>query len=103
MLASLDAVISAEWCLKVAAVEWFVKGCNALADKDNVVGVTRAINGGTIGVTAYPMSRVFARPKPLRYTDGDQQLVSAGDRALEFLPSQAQHQDIWPASSWFRQ
>lgn len=61
------------------------------------------INGGTIGVTAYPMSRVFARPKPLRYTDGDQQLVSAGDRALEFLPSQAQHQDIWPASSWFRQ
>jgi hypothetical protein len=60
------------------------------------------IAGGTIGVTAYPMSRIFARPKPLRYTDGDQQLVSSGDRALEFLVSQANKQDVWPAASWFR-
>jgi hypothetical protein len=58
-----------------------------------------SINGGTIGVTAYPLSRVFARPKPIRYTDGDQQLVSAGDRGLEFVVSQAQHRDVWPAAS----
>jgi hypothetical protein len=60
------------------------------------------ISGSVIGVTAVPMARIFSRPKPIRYTDGDQQLVSAGDRSLEFLVSQANHQDVWPAASWFR-
>lgn len=45
-----DAVISAEWCLKVAAAEWFEKGCNELADKDAIQAVTKAINGGLIGL-----------------------------------------------------
>jgi putative chitinase len=45
-----DAVISAEWCLRVAAAEWSSKGCNALADKDSVQSVTKAINGGLIGL-----------------------------------------------------
>lgn len=60
------------------------------------------ISGGLISVTAHPMARVFQRPKAIRYTAGDQQLVSAGDRSLEFLVSQANHQDIWPAAAWFR-
>ncbi|WP_313951044.1 lytic enzyme [Accumulibacter sp.] len=45
-----DAVISADWCLKVAAAEWMSKGCNALADRDAVNAITRAINGGLIGL-----------------------------------------------------
>jgi putative chitinase len=45
-----DQVISADWCLKVAAAEWSSKGCNALADQDSVSKVTRAINGGLIGL-----------------------------------------------------
>lgn len=61
------------------------------------------VAGPTIGVSAHSLARVFARPKPLRYTDADQQRVSAGDRALEFLVSQSTHQDIWPAASWGRQ
>lgn len=45
-----DAVISAEWCLKVAAVEWSAKGCNERADKDAITAITKAINGGTVGL-----------------------------------------------------
>src|SRR5687767_10031947 len=46
-----DEVFSAQWCLAVAAVEWVARGCNPLADQDNVQRVTRAINGGLIGLS----------------------------------------------------
>lgn len=49
-VANPDEVISANWCLHVAVTEWAEKGCNALADQDNVRAVTRAINGGLIGL-----------------------------------------------------
>jgi putative chitinase len=45
-----DAVITTDWCLKIAAAEWSAKGCNALADQDNIKAVTQAINGGKIGL-----------------------------------------------------
>lgn len=68
----------------------------------NLVLDQLTINGPTIGVSALPMARIFSRPKPLRYTDGDQQTISAGDRALEYLVSQSTHRDVWPAASWGR-
>ena len=60
------------------------------------------VNGSSISVSAFPMSRVFARPKAVRYTDGDQQRLYTGDRALEYLTSQSTTQDVWPAASWGR-
>ena len=46
-----DAVFGAEWSVAVAAAEWASKGCNALADQDDIRKVTRAINGGLIGLS----------------------------------------------------
>ena len=45
-----DAVITADWCLQVAASEWDSKACNSLADQDRIRSITRAINGGLIGL-----------------------------------------------------
>jgi putative chitinase len=52
-----DLAISADWALKIAAAEWAASGrrgqsCNALADADDLDGVTRAINGGLIGLAS---------------------------------------------------
>jgi putative chitinase len=46
-----DAVVNAEWCLKVAASEWHSKGCNELADQDAMHTITKRINGGLIGIS----------------------------------------------------
>ncbi|HVO78870.1 MAG TPA: lytic enzyme [Candidatus Bathyarchaeia archaeon] len=48
--ANPEAVITSDWCVKVAAAEWAAKGCNGMADQDNVRAVTYAINGGYIGL-----------------------------------------------------
>lgn len=45
-----DAVAASEWCLQVAAAEWDRKGCNLMADQDSLHRVTRAINGGWVGL-----------------------------------------------------
>jgi putative chitinase len=43
LLTEADAMIAALWF-------WKKNNINTLADKDNVIGVTRRINGGTIGL-----------------------------------------------------
>jgi hypothetical protein len=56
----------------------------------------------SITVTAEHRGIAFARPKPLRYTDADQRRLFSGDRCLEYLVSQAQHPDVWPAAEYFK-
>lgn len=56
----------------------------------------------TVSVTCEHRGITFARSKGLRYTDGDQQRLYPGDKCLQFILAQAQHQDTWPAASFFR-
>ena len=57
----------------------------------------------TVTVTAEHRGITFARPKGILYSDATQQALYPGDKCLEFLTSQAQHIDVWPAASWGRQ
>jgi putative chitinase len=50
-VATPDDVFGAEWCVAIAAAEWASKGCNGLADQDDIKKVTKAINGGLIGLS----------------------------------------------------
>jgi putative chitinase len=45
-----DQVISAAWCVEVASAVWRSKGCNELADKDQIRSVSKKINGGLVGL-----------------------------------------------------
>jgi hypothetical protein len=56
----------------------------------------------TISVTAEHRGATYARPKPLRYIDSDQQLLYPGDTSMRFVESQSNHQDVWPAASFFK-
>ncbi len=65
--------------------------------------ITHGIDDATIGVVAIHRGDTFRRPKPLRYTDGDQQRLFPGDTSMRYVLSQAQVQDVWPAASYFKQ
>ncbi|HEY9105859.1 MAG TPA: lytic enzyme, partial [Roseateles sp.] len=41
-----DLCFSAMWAVPIAAAEWEAKGCNVLADGDQITMVTQRINGG---------------------------------------------------------
>lgn len=45
-----DAVLDPAWCLPAAAAIWEDKGCNELADQDDLAELTRRINGAENGL-----------------------------------------------------
>lgn len=67
------------------------------------MSIAEGPQSGQISITCEHRGTTYARTKPLRYTDGDQQLISAGDRSMQFVVSQANHLDVWPAAAWFKQ
>jgi len=72
--------------------------------------IKQGLDDTSIAVTAEHRGIVFARPKGERYTDASQRRLHPGasppttaDRCLEYLVSQANHQDIWPSAEYFKQ
>lgn len=52
LIAEPDLAFASGHVLRIAAAEWDMSGCNAFADADNIRKVTRAINGGLIGLAS---------------------------------------------------
>ncbi|HKS21328.1 MAG TPA: hypothetical protein VJZ76_00915 [Thermoanaerobaculia bacterium] len=48
LVAQPDLAEDSRYMLAIAAEEWNEKGCNDCADQDDIVKVTKAINGGKI-------------------------------------------------------
>ena len=69
----------------------------------DVMTITHGADDCTIGVSAIHRGDTFRRPKPLRYTDGDQQRLHPGDTSMRYVLAQSQAQDVWPAAAFFRQ
>lgn len=69
----------------------------------NQVSVQEGGGKGSVSATAEHRGTTYARPKPLRYTDGDQQRINPGDRGLRFVVAQANTKEVWPAASFFRE
>jgi hypothetical protein len=65
--------------------------------------ISESSGTATVYVTAEHRGMTFARPKGVLYSHTEQVRLYSGDRCLEFLVSQAQHQDVWPAASYFKQ
>jgi len=53
-----------------------------------------------IGVTAESTAVDLLRGTPLTYSDADQKSMFPGDRAFEFVNSQAGQRVVWPAKQW---
>lgn len=64
--------------------------------------IEEGASAGQITISAEHRGATFARAKPLRYTDGDQQRLYPGDKSMQFVVSQANHVDIWPSAAFFR-
>ncbi|HVT05778.1 MAG TPA: lytic enzyme [Thermoanaerobaculia bacterium] len=44
--------IDPAWTIQIAAAEWTASNCNVLADADSLQRLTRAINGGLVGLSS---------------------------------------------------
>jgi len=69
----------------------------------STMAINQKDNTASVVISAEHRGVLFSRPKPVRYTDTDQQLLFPGDRCLEYVVSQSQTQDIWPAAAFFKQ
>lgn len=56
---------------------------------------------GSIEVVTESRGVTFRRVKSLRLTNTDQQRLYPGDTSLQYITKQANHQDVWPAASWY--
>lgn len=67
----------------------------------DTMAVTEDGTSCRIGCTAESRAVDLLRGCPLTYTDADQQSIYPGDKAFEFVVTQADKPVVWPAKEWF--
>jgi hypothetical protein len=53
-------------------------------------------------LTAEHMMAVWDRPRPVRYTDAQQQKLFPGDLGLQYIEDMAESQIVWPGKEFFQ-
>ncbi len=87
------AILDAEYQVVDAPIEWTGTGDTMSLSEDGETAVVTA--------TAESSAVDLLRGHPLTTSDVDQQTVSPGDRAFEYVTSQADQPVVWPSREWF--
>ena len=79
-----EALRDPDTAFETAVREWKARGCNELADADDVVGICKAINGGTNGLVE--QKRYLAKAVTIWTDDVDDDLIPLPGAGLEEEP-----------------
>jgi len=88
------ALLNADYQVVDAPIEWTGRGDTLQIDED--------ASTATIGATAESNAVDLLRGHPLSYSDADQRALYPGDRAFEYINSQAGEPVVWPSKSYFQ-
>lgn len=87
------AILDADYQVVDAPLEW-----SGLGD---TMGLSEDGESCTVTATAESSAVDLLRGSPTTYNDADQQSLYPGDRAFEYVTSQADQPVVWPAKEWF--
>lgn len=88
------AILDSTYAIVDAPIEW--------TGKLDTMGIEENGETCTISVSAESSAVDLLRGGPLTYSDADQKSLFPGDRAFEFIVSQANTPIIWPSKLWFQ-
>jgi hypothetical protein len=88
------AVLDAAGALHVDANVW-----SGMMD---TLALDDSAEGPIVTITAEHMLAVWDRPRPVRYTDAQQQALHPGDRCCEYVAALAEAQIVWPGREFFQ-
>lgn len=87
------AILGSSYQVVDAPLEW-----SGLGD---TMGLSEDGEACTVTATAESSAVDLLRGHPLTYSDADHQSLHPGDRAFEYVTSQADQPVVWPAKEWF--
>lgn len=88
------AILNSSYVVLDAPIEWTGKLDTMTIEED---GETC-----TVSVSAESSAVDILRGGPLTYSDADQKFLVPGDKAFEFILSQANTPIVWPSKLWFQ-